>query len=697
LLRLFLVLSALLGVSSASAQTAPRPAKKGTKYTVKIDSSPQQAAIYLDDKKYGIVGYTPYTGKLTKGAWTLIIELPGYKPSSQAVTVGSASREFFVPLEKGSATLDVQTASDPNVAGATIYVDGEAKGTAPNAAEVAEGRHLLELKKKDFGDFAQWVTVKAGERVTLTPVLRGNTKGSLLVDSDINGATVVVDGKKLDDTTPAIVDALDEGPHIVEVTKDAGQTWKQTVTVKAGTRTKVSAELKGLAGGTVRVLASVSNAEIVVDGVSRGNAPLDVSGLAPGSHIFTARAKGYADKDQSVDVKAGEQKVIKIDLAPGVSGPAGTLQVNAPAQGATVFVDGQTVGQTPWASRVSAGDHSVVVDKEGFARYEQKVTVAEGGTIAVTAELRPIGGLRFLSSPDGATVLLDGVPIGKTPLVKSDVPVGEHVIAFRADGYREFQQPVVVQGGQMGVLNGSLHLTSELTADEQAAVRKGLSSYGAGTVPAGHVTVDASAGYPYYLELRATTGVPEIKFLAADVAVGFRTFFNNYDFLGTVRARVAHYDPFAAAIFATIGGGGGKDGRNQFTLQAGAIGSILFGSVVTVSGKVYMDLWSDRLCGGDSGALTGTDVCKGTASSADITKARKIHGSDDLGTRDNGVRLYTSIVAEIAAAPWLNFFFLLEGAPFQDQRAAFTNLFTSTLVSDTDPIYNFRAGVTFKF
>src|SRR5215468_11922970 len=55
-----------LAPGGALAQTQPRPPVKG-RYKVKIDSSPQQAAVYWDSspdqqpKQYGIAGYTPIT------------------------------------------------------------------------------------------------------------------------------------------------------------------------------------------------------------------------------------------------------------------------------------------------------------------------------------------------------------------------------------------------------------------------------------------------------------------------------------------------------------------------------------------------------------------------------------------------------------------------------------------------------------
>ena len=87
----------LAGVSGlapvdAAAQTQPRPPVKG-KYKLKIDSSPQQAAVYWDSsanqqpKLYGIVGYTPITIKVPKGAVKIVLELSGFKPFEQVLDV----------------------------------------------------------------------------------------------------------------------------------------------------------------------------------------------------------------------------------------------------------------------------------------------------------------------------------------------------------------------------------------------------------------------------------------------------------------------------------------------------------------------------------------------------------------------------------------------------------------------------------
>src|SRR3954453_6407021 len=109
----------LLTAAPAFAQTLPLPS--GHKMKVVIDSAPQQAAIYLNDKSFGIQGYTPSTLRLPKGTYTVILELPGFKAVSRPVTV-VRSQTFMLPLEREAkpATLDVRSVSNDSASGGTL-------------------------------------------------------------------------------------------------------------------------------------------------------------------------------------------------------------------------------------------------------------------------------------------------------------------------------------------------------------------------------------------------------------------------------------------------------------------------------------------------------------------------------------------------------------------------------------------------
>jgi hypothetical protein len=714
----FAVLTVLLAVfASAAHAQEPRPPRKGTRYTVKIDSSPQQAAIYLDDKKYGIVGYTPFTGKLNKGDYKLIIEQPGFKPFETTIRVDSKHKEFFYPLEKQiqPGVIDVQATADPNVAGSNVFVDGLNQGTAPLLVDVKDGRHQVEIKKEGFEPYTQWVDVKEGQRVTLTPVLKATVKavpkGSLLVDADVPDAEVIVDGQKQSDTTPTLVDNLEEGPHIVEVRKAPAVPWKQTVYVKGGQRTKVTAELAATMttakkGGNIRVLSSVAGAEVWFDGKLVGTVPFDLTDVAPGDHLIEVRAKGYNNKEQRVTVNAGTSDIVKFDLVAVGSGTPtmGKIKVVSPVPEARVFVDGANVGTAPIEKEVTAGEHFVTVEQTGYAKFEQKIAVEAGQTVTVTAALRAVGKVRFLSTPQGAEVVLNGQPIGKTPL-EQDVDVGEHVVTIRLGGYYDYEENVKVEGGKTFNVSPELRLIDTGATPEEVTRRKwGLTSYGARVMPFGDFTVDMAIGYPYWVEGRATVGVAEKSKLGWDIGVGFRSLLTNWEFNATARLRYFERAPFSFGLFGTIGGGGGFAGRNSFMFQGGVLNTITFGgrsTTVTITGRLYLDIWSDRLCGLDKNdaLIDGApDVCS-MATDAKFAERLDAFGikPEEILDRDSGARGYLSLVAEVGFSRTMNLFFIFEGAPFQSERAGHTNVFNGTMASESDPIYNGKLGLTLKF
>jgi hypothetical protein len=57
------------------------------------------------------------------------------------------------------------------------------------------------------------------------------------------------------------------------------------------------------------------------------------------------------------------------------------------------------------------------------------------------------GSIQIMTKPIGATVYLNGEPMGVTPTTISDLPVGEHFVRLQLDGYRDFfASQVVVEG-----------------------------------------------------------------------------------------------------------------------------------------------------------------------------------------------------------------------------------------------------------
>jgi hypothetical protein len=710
----------VLFVSTADAAPCPLTAS-GTKYSVKVDSAPPGATVYINDKSC-MAGTTPWSGKLVKGSATIIVELAGYDVAQRQVNIirSRKRQEYFLPLTKKAdpPKIDVKADADPKgVSGAQVWLDGEMKGQAPVTVTVTAGRHLLQLKKDGYETYETWINATENNTSTLLPQMKEVAKpkfGTIVVEADVPDAEVFIDGNKHPDNTPALISNVIEGLHVIEVRKPPSLPWKQTVQVKATETAKVRADLQSTMHGgvgVVRVLSDAQGARAYLDGTDMGPVPVDIKDVKAGDHIVQVKAPGMQTGEKTVKVAAGSSQIVKFDLNPEAPGDVGTLKVVSMVPEAQVFIDGAAVGKVPVEKKLSAGEHPVVVRLDGYKQFEQKVRIEAGQTISVQATLKPVGRLRILSTPAGADVMINGMPGGKTPL-DQEVEVGETVVRIEAAGFQAFEQTLTIEGGKTQTLSRELAVAG-LSESELAAQQRGLSSFGARTLPRGRSTVDFAAGYPYFLEAKINVGAGKIaKKFGFDAGVGVRTMLARNELGLGGRAMLADQDPFSAGIFTDLWWGSkllDDSRRNGFTWDVGLAASLTALSHVTITGRVYANIWSDRHCPelkGD-GTFDGDaiEICKqykdGTLDMPTRNRINKLTtGSEteawDFDRRETGIRFMTSVIAEIAIHQRWNFFGILEGAPFQEERALFTTDFAGPMF-ETDYNLYLRLGLSYKF
>lgn len=707
------------------ASVAHADCPKTGRYSVKIDSAPQGAPIYIGDKTCQI-GTTPYEGKLNNGDYNVIIDTPGYETATKTFHVAKLRKqqELFVPLVKKAdpPKIDVKADADPKgMSGATVLLDGEVKGNAPVTLTTTEGRHLIHIQKDGYEAYESWISAKSNETTTLLPQLKEIAKpkyGTVVVDSDVPDAEVYIDGNKHPDNTPAVIQNVVEGLHVIEVRKAPGLPWKQTVQVTANQQTKVRAELAATMNGgvgVVRVLSDAQGARAFIDGTDQGPVPVDIKDVKAGDHIIQVKAPGMQTGEKHVTVAAGSSQIVKFDLNQEAAGDQGTLKVVSMVPEAQVFIDGASVGKVPQDKKVSAGEHPVVVRLDGYKQFEQKVRVEAGQTVTVQANLKPVGRLRILSTPSQATVLINGLPVGKTPL-DQEVETGETVVRIEQPGFQAFEQTITIEGGKTQTLSRELAVAGPSEA-ELLATQRGLSSFGARTLPRGRSTVDLSIGYPYYAEGRVTVGAGKIAGqFGFDANVGVRSMLARTELGLGGRMMLADNEPFSAGVFTNLWYGSkllDNSQRNGVTWDAGVLASLTAVEHVTITGRLNLEVWSDRHCPTEAtaGSATSNDgfsgdpiqVCKGykdgTLSAADKAHVEQLTGwskPSDVFNRENGARIMASVIAEIAIQQNWNAWGILEGAPFQNERALFTNEFAHSMF-DTDYDLYVRLGLTYKF
>ncbi|RIH86634.1 PEGA domain protein [Meiothermus luteus] len=147
-----------------------------------------------------------------------------------------------------------------------------------------------------------------------------------------------------------------------------------------------------------------------------------------------------------------------VSPTPPVQPATGTLSVGSVPAGAQVLVEGRLVGQTPLSLALRPGRVEVELRLSGHQSFRTSVQIRPGETTSLNANLVPVvqnGLLQVGSNPQGAQVLLNGRPVGYTPLNLSLAP-GSYELELRLTGYQPFRTALRVGSGQTLPVNANL-------------------------------------------------------------------------------------------------------------------------------------------------------------------------------------------------------------------------------------------------
>lgn len=667
----------------AAAVFAPALAGAQT-VRVNIASTPPGAAVFVDTLESNSIGNTPLTKiAVPRGRRTLLFVLDGFENASMSVDVRRA-RETFTATLTALARLELTAPADGLSTGADVLIDGQQVGTLPFTGHLRRGRHELRVTKSGFQDYSQWIEVRAGETraqtITLVPA---RVAGSMLVAGDVPGAEVFVDGTPRGNS-PVVVDDLDPGPHSVEIRAQGLPPFSQTVAVQGGQRITVNPSIRPTRAptGSLRVLANVPEAQVVLDGDPVGAVPADAGDVESGTHILEVMAPGHRSVQQEVQVVAGERRVVRVALERlPEQAPAGTLRVVSPTPGAQVYLDGASVGGVPFErSDVSVGQHYVTVQAEGHRAWRRNVTVVAGSNVELAAELEAVGTLKIRSNVPGAIVSVDGEVVGRTPFESTDIVVGERNLLVSAPGYRDYAETVSITAGGSREIEAQLTSTSQtLSSDELRALRQSMVPYAAGALPAGQVAMDLSLGWPYFFDIRFGVGI--LPFL--DAGVGMRTYFNTFEFVGRAKAAL-RVSALGFALYGEAGGGLGPDSRSVGFFEFGPMLSLFFGNRGAFTLRMPIELYTEKC-----GELDDNDEAHD-----EFTDVGECGGSGSSPHDGTGARMRFGGMIEVVTSPRWNLFAQLEGVISGDQRKAYQDVLGT---GNEDTLLYFRVGLTHKF
>jgi hypothetical protein len=139
--------------------------------------------------------------------------------------------------------------------------------------------------------------------------------------------------------------------------------------------------------GTMDLQSVPDGASVTVNGEYRGKTPLVISGLSPSTYTVTFSRSGFVELSTQVTVQGGKNSEVIATLRP----KTGTLVVNSTPPGARVLLDGVSAGLSPVVlENISADDHTVGLEKDGYIAATRKVSIIAGQANHVEVSLDPV-------------------------------------------------------------------------------------------------------------------------------------------------------------------------------------------------------------------------------------------------------------------------------------------------------------------
>lgn len=209
----------------------------------------------------------------------------------------------------------------------------------------------------------------------------------------------------------------------------------------------------------IAINSTPAGAQVFLDnpeGTPLGVTPIKSVKVEYGARKFHFKMRGF--KTEVVDVVIdGKSRKVEVALK-----PVAYIQVRAAvpeAEGASVSVNGNKLGNVPYDGEIVPGRHLFEITKDGFRTFSQWVELGGGQLytlpLVLTSEKKPVGTLFVTADLPGVPVFVDGVDKGVTP-VSLDLPPGQTLVEVRPKDLPLWKKQVVIVAGEKMIVEANV-------------------------------------------------------------------------------------------------------------------------------------------------------------------------------------------------------------------------------------------------
>ncbi len=186
-------------------------------------------------------------------------------------------------------------------------------------------------------------------------------------------------------------------------------------------------------------------AKVILDDMEMtSTTPFTSEKLKSGKHSVTVKMDMYQPKSIEVSISDGQTTIENITLSPNFAKVTIVTQPEA-----DIYLDGIKIGSGSYSARVLAGIHTFEAKKESHYPDKKEREVTLGNDLSVNLTLQPqLGDLEIVSTPIEATVSLNGVEKGTTPITLKKLLVGNYELQLSKEGFSKTVNMITIKEGQ---------------------------------------------------------------------------------------------------------------------------------------------------------------------------------------------------------------------------------------------------------
>ena len=255
--------------------------------------------------------------------------------------------------------------------------------------------------------------------------------GGLFISAEPDGVIALItapNGTQYKGSCPITKKDLPAGQYILELSKPLFHT--ERIPIDIGIRIERKSVVLQPNFGWLTIKSEPSGAAVYLGDQYVSKTPVNEKVKQSGTYSLSVEMPNYHTHTSKITISDELTETIDVKLKPAF----GTLIVDSEPEGAEVWIDGESYGNTNIQNTLSSGTYIMSLEKEFYLPVlDQQIIIRDRETTEKKYVLKPnFGTLTLTSIPSGADVYVSKIKKGSTPVAISLIP-GRHRISIDKD------------------------------------------------------------------------------------------------------------------------------------------------------------------------------------------------------------------------------------------------------------------------